>query len=166
MKRALAPAAAIALFFLAISPAQGVSTPSLGVKSLLIQGATVLVQGGKPDGSNCIFDEDCESLVCAGQRCYAAPEDKKPNGSFCWNSGQCESRLCFDFACSAEPPHKKPLGSPCWKPEACESGMCDGKDLKCVNPPPPMPAYKVGRGQACVGDYMCESGQCIGYECW
>jgi hypothetical protein len=166
MKRALALAAAIALFFPAISPAQGISTPSRGIKRLLIQGATVLVQGGKPDGSNCFLDEDCESLMCVNGRCAAAPEDKMPNGSGCRYSGQCESRLCFDFACSALPPRKKPLGAHCWISSACESGECDQKDWKCVNPPPPMPPRKRSQGEFCSFDDECMHGDCVLHECW
>ena len=126
MKRALALAAAIALFFPAISPAQGISTPSLGIKVFSFREPPYWFKAVNPTAPTASSTKTAKAS-CVPMRCAAAPEDKKPNGSCCWNSGQCESRLCFDFACSAVPPHKKPLGAHCWKPEACESGKCDKK---------------------------------------
>ena len=80
----------------------------------------------RPDGADCVADEDCVSGHCVQERCRTLPLG---NGEACDVDTDCESEFCNvqeeDPYCQELP---LPLGTPCWQADQCESLVCFAPD--------------------------------------
>jgi hypothetical protein len=106
---------------------------------------------GLPNGSTCVFDEDCLSGICQGI-CLA---DAQPDGTPCFSDSGCTSGNCTNGFCI---------------PQSCGDGSCQPLIENCLAdgsfllfyPGQPCQADcgKCPNGSKCAGDADCRSGSC------